>query len=314
MYESLELRQLEAFAAVMSTGSITASAQLLGRSQPGVTRQIQELEAALGFALFDRARRGVAPTERGARFHAEVERHLASLRQLHARAAHIRQDGAATLDVAAIPAFSAGLLAAAMARVAGVANMPIHLRAEGGAEVVRLVLERVSDLGLCSLPLRSPGLVVHWVAEVPCVAVLRADDPLAAQETVPLAALQGRRLITTANPYRLDRHVDAALSAAGVSRQVPFDANTSFSALGAVRAGLGVALIEPLTPAGAPLEGLVTRPIDRRLPFRYGAITAAGRPSLPAPVVTMLAALEAEMRQRIPGLTMLSPDATEILA
>nr|WP_282960456.1 aldo/keto reductase [Burkholderia cenocepacia] len=50
----MELHQLEAFSAVMSAGSVTGAGELLGRSQPAVTRQIQELEADLGYALFDR--------------------------------------------------------------------------------------------------------------------------------------------------------------------------------------------------------------------------------------------------------------------
>ena len=47
----MELRQLEAFAAVMSTGSVTAAGRVLGRSQPAVTRLVQELEAEIGYPL-----------------------------------------------------------------------------------------------------------------------------------------------------------------------------------------------------------------------------------------------------------------------
>ena len=44
----MEPRQLEAFAAVMSTGSVTGAARLLARSQPAITRLVQELEAEVG--------------------------------------------------------------------------------------------------------------------------------------------------------------------------------------------------------------------------------------------------------------------------
>ncbi len=301
MSEPLDFRQLEAFVAVVASGSITAAADLLGRSQPGVTRQIQELEASLGFRLFDRAGRSVALTERGAQFHTEAERHLVSLSHLRQRADAIRAGRTAALELAAIPAFAAGLALEAVAELTRGRPVATHLRAAGGEEVVQLVLDRVSDLGLCSLPVRSPGLDIHWVAEVPCIALLRADDPLAAAPVLALPALAGRRVITTANPYRLRRHVDEALRAAGLDRPEPLDANTSFGAMGAVRAGLGVALIEPLTPLGAPVEGLVVRPLDRHLPFRYGAITASGR-TPPDQILALIDRLRDVLADRVPGL------------
>jgi DNA-binding transcriptional LysR family regulator len=300
MDDSLDLRQLEAFAAVISAGGITAAAQLLGRSQPTITRQMQDLEAQVGFPLLDRKGRRLVLTERGGLFHAEVERHLASLQHLRSRAVGILHGDTPALEIAAIPAFAAGLLTQAVARLPDAPGIRTHLQAVGGEEVVRLVLSRIADLGLCSLPLREPGLDVHFVVEVACVAVLRADDPLAQHTTLPLHLLADRRLITTANPYRLRRHVDDALRDAGLSRRQPLDTNTSFSAMGAVRAGLGIALIEPLTPTGAPVEGLVVRAIDQHLPFRYGAVTAAGRP-VSALTLAVFAALRTVLAETVPG-------------
>lgn len=311
MNKPFDIWQLDAFCAVMTTGGVTAAAQLLGRSQPAVTRQIQELETALGFALLERSGRGVMPTERGRKFHVEVERHLAGLQRLSDRAGAIRDGSAPTLEIAAIPALAAGLVTQAIARLEGTEHIATHLRAVGGEEVVDLVLGRISDLGLCSLPLRSAGLRVHWVFEADCVAVLRTDDPLAKHDVVPLHALAGRRLITTANPYRQGRHVDEALRNAGLSRQTQLDTNTSFSAMGAVRAGLGVALIEPLTPAGAPIDGLAVRPIDVSLPFRYGAITRVG--ATPAPALQdLINVLPRVLTEKVPGLRLSEPAGDEI--
>jgi DNA-binding transcriptional LysR family regulator len=57
----MDLRQLEAFAVVMSAGSVTAAGKMLGRAQPSVTRAIQELEQELGFSLFERSGPKVTP-------------------------------------------------------------------------------------------------------------------------------------------------------------------------------------------------------------------------------------------------------------
>ena len=50
----MNLRQIEVFKAVMSTGSITNAARLLHVSQPGISRLVKHLELQLGVALFER--------------------------------------------------------------------------------------------------------------------------------------------------------------------------------------------------------------------------------------------------------------------
>ena len=81
-----EIRHLEAFSAVISAGSVTGGARLLGVSQPSVTRALQELETSLGRALFHRSGPRIAPTKLGVALHADVERLFVGLRQIRARA------------------------------------------------------------------------------------------------------------------------------------------------------------------------------------------------------------------------------------
>lgn len=313
MNQVLELHQIAAFRAVMSHGGITVAATALGRSQSVVTRHIQDLEAKVGFALFEREGRGITPTARGRLFHAEVERHLAGLERLTTIADAIRDGAPAALDIAAIPALSSGLLPQAIARMECIASIPLHLRALGGEEVTSQVREHLCDIGFCSLPVLGPDLQVHWAVEVDCVAVLRADHPLAAQARLPLEALRGQRLITTANPYRQRRHVDEALQAAGLSRGTPLDTNTSFTAMAAVRAGLGIALIEPLSPTGSPVEGLVQRPLAVRLPFRYGVVSRTGF-ALPAHLQELITHVAAVLQENVPSCKLLPVARNDVRA
>ena len=82
----MEVRDLEAFLAVMSTGSITGAARLLDRSQSQVTRLIQDLETTLGFALFERNGPRIAPTDKGIAFHEDAERFVSGIGHLRNRA------------------------------------------------------------------------------------------------------------------------------------------------------------------------------------------------------------------------------------
>jgi DNA-binding transcriptional LysR family regulator len=90
---ALNLNHLRIFRAVLDEGSITGAAAVLRISQPAVSRQLAEFEAALGTRLVDRLPRGIRPTaageilgERARRIFAEeraAEQDLGELLGLH---------------------------------------------------------------------------------------------------------------------------------------------------------------------------------------------------------------------------------------
>jgi len=174
------------------------------------------------------------------------------------------------------------------------------------------VLARSADFGISSLPLEHPGLDVHWVADAPCVVALAAGDPLASDDVVRLADLADRRIITLANPYRLRHRVDEALERAGVAPQRMIDVNASMTALTMVRAGLGVAIVEPATVVGVPLEGIVMRVLDHTIPFLFGTISPAALPMTPTVAAIIDAARAVALA--MPGCRLHESGGVEALA
>lgn len=75
---------LEAFVAVVETGSIVAASARLNLTQPGVTRRIQNLEGRLGTALLDRQSKPLKPTSAGREAYEHGRRVLRSLEDLRA--------------------------------------------------------------------------------------------------------------------------------------------------------------------------------------------------------------------------------------
>lgn len=275
----MELRQLEAFAAVMSTGSVTAAGRLLGRSQPAISRLLQELEDEIGYALFKRSGPRVTPTDQGFLLYEDVERALASLREIRSRAQDIARDAGRPLRVAATSALAVGLIPDAVRRVeARTGPGSTQILGMTPERVVHAVLTGAVQLGAASLPLEHRGLDVHWIGQAPCAVALPAGDPAAARPVVALRDLAQRRLITMANPYRLRHRLDQALTQAGSTGANLIETNSSSYALAAVRAGLGVAVLEPVTAYGAPMEGVAIRALDIDIPFYFGAISPQAKP------------------------------------
>ncbi|WKW30939.1 LysR family transcriptional regulator [Pseudomonas viridiflava] len=275
----MDLRQLEAFAAVMSAGSVTAAGKMLGRSQPSVTRVIQELEQELGFALFERSGPKVTPTHKAFMMYGEVESALLGIRNIRQRAQHIAEEENHQIKLVAISALAAGLLPAALARLPEhLKPRQIQLQSMSPENVVQAVLSKTTDLGAVSLPLEHRGLEIHWIGEAPCVAVLPDDSDLAAYDVLPMDVLARQTLITMANPYRFRRRIDKAFQAAGGELPHMLDTNTSLIAMQMARAGLGVALVDPFTAMGVPIQGVVVRPIACNIPFFFGLISAFASP------------------------------------
>ncbi len=275
----MDLRQLEAFAAVMSAGSVTAAGKMLGRSQPSVTRVIQELEQELGFALFERSGPKVTPTHKAFMMYGEVESALLGIRNIRQRAQHIAQEENHQIRLVAISALAAGLLPSALSRLPdSLRPQQIQLQSMSPENVVQAVLSKTMDLGAVSLPLEHRGLEIHWIGEAPCVAVLPANSALASHQVLSMPLLARQTLVTMANPYRFRRRIDKAFLDAGSGTPHMLDTNTSLIAMQMARAGLGIALVDPFTAMGVPVEGVVVRSIACNIPFFFGLISAFASP------------------------------------
>lgn len=64
---AVNLRHIEIFHAVMTTGNLTEAARMLHTSQPTVSRELARFEKVLGLQLFERTRGRLQPTVQGLR-------------------------------------------------------------------------------------------------------------------------------------------------------------------------------------------------------------------------------------------------------
>lgn len=70
----MNLRQLEVFYAIMQAGTVSGAARLLHVSQPNVTRVLAHTEQQLSFALFERVKGRLVPTQEAKALLPEAEK------------------------------------------------------------------------------------------------------------------------------------------------------------------------------------------------------------------------------------------------
>src|SRR3984893_13303483 len=95
----MELRHLRYFVAIGEEENYRRAAQRLNVAQTALSTQIQDLEAELGFKLFDRLPRGVQLSAAGKLFLEDARRILQQVSEAAARAARVARGQSGTLRV-----------------------------------------------------------------------------------------------------------------------------------------------------------------------------------------------------------------------
>src|ERR1700741_5504384 len=95
----MELRHLRYFVAIGEEENYRRAAQRLHVAQTALSTQIQDLEAELGFKLFDRLPRGVRLSAPGKLFLEDARRILQAVSEAAARAARVARGQTGTLRI-----------------------------------------------------------------------------------------------------------------------------------------------------------------------------------------------------------------------
>lgn len=78
----IKFQQLNAFKAVYELGTMMAASAHIHVTQPAISRLVASLEHQLGFALFQRIRGRLVPTDKGRAFYQEVGKAFLALEHL----------------------------------------------------------------------------------------------------------------------------------------------------------------------------------------------------------------------------------------
>ncbi|MFK8330746.1 LysR family transcriptional regulator [Pseudomonas sp. BJa5] len=108
---------IELFLAVLDGGSFSAAARALGRVPSAVSMAIGNLEAELGFALFERSHRETRPTALARALEPHARLIAAQLGQLQVHALELSQGLESTLSISVVPDIDHGPLLAAITRI-----------------------------------------------------------------------------------------------------------------------------------------------------------------------------------------------------
>ena len=279
MGREMNLRQVDAFRAVMDCGSMTAAARVLGISQPNVSRLVAQLEATVGFRLFERQAGRLVTTDDGNAFHAEVERSHAGLRHLEQAASDIKVFKHGRLRIVTVPALGYGFLPRAIrAFRRDHPDVTIQLQLRGSSTVIQWAAAQQCDIGIASNVAEMAGIEVEPFAIMDGVCVLPAGHPLAGVRIIRPRHLAGLDFVSLALDDDVRTQIDRVFEQHRVDRLMSLETQYSATLCTLVAEGLGVSIVNPIALRDFAHRGLLARRFEPAVVFRSYLLIPRHRP------------------------------------
>ena len=274
----MKFKEVDAFRAVMRSGSMTAAAAELHTSQPNVSRLIAQLEASTGLKLFTRAAGRLTPTEEGLAFLREVDRAFVGLGALKDAARNIRQFGRGRLRIATVPSLALTVLPLVLQKFhADHPGVTVAMDTGNTQLVADWVGRRICDLDWCPTCHQRPS-PRRGLYATSAVVVLPPGHRLAEKAFIEPTDLAGESFISMAHGDGLRAAVDAAF--VGNDRRVMhFETPYGATICQMVSLGLGVGVVNPLVARIYRHTGIHVKPFRPRVPFVSYLLLARNRPA-----------------------------------
>lgn len=239
---------LHSFCVVAREGSVTAAARKLGLSQPAVSRHLRLLEEERGAPLYVRRGQGIALTPAGRAllpYACSVSQALLRAREaLAGRAAPGRTHVHIGLSHHLTTLLTGPLLRAAKSYNDEGYLLQLHLLEGYTPELVRGLREGSLEVAyvLGSVEEAAPGCNAQQVSEEPVALMVRDDDPLSREESLPISALAGETLVVPSTASALYRLIMNALRETGTHPGRTLEVSGPAAVRSAVYDGLGIGI------------------------------------------------------------------------
>lgn len=280
----ITFRQIDAFRTVISTGSVTEAATLLGVSQPAISRLLADFETELGFALFHRQGRILIPTEEARLLVHEVRQAVSGMEHIKHAAEAIGTYGHSTLRLVTAPVFSSVMMPDMIAKFAkAFPNVALSLEIEANDDTAAWLVSHSHDFGLSTSEAGDPTLTHHVLTEQHALAVVPEGHRLAAQAQIRPEYMRGESFVSYARGSRFRHAIDAVFDGQGIVRNCLYETRTTQSICHLVARGLGVSVVAATEAQLRGDAGCVIRTFDAPLTFRAVLTWSKARPlSAPA--------------------------------
>lgn len=266
----MNFKQIEAFRAVILSGSMTAAARELNTSQPNVSRLIAQLERQIGFKLFARLSGRLLPTPEAHAFFRDVGRAFTGMDSLEKSAHAIAALGTGHLRVGTVPSMLLTLIPeAAQAFSHEFPDVSITIHTSDSTTVGQWTASGFCDIGVTSYNTGGAGVSTQTIRRMDGVCILPGDHRLARGDG-PIGPddLRGEKFLSLLEGDGTRRNIDAGFRADGPDpRVLTYSCQYAAAICTMVAKGMGVSVVHPAVAQSHLHTGLAVRPFRPQISF-----------------------------------------------
>lgn len=251
MLRRLNLRQIEAFKAVIEYGTVSRAAEMVNISQPAMSKLIAHLEEDTGLRLFDRVKGRLVLTRRGMRLYEEIDRIFVGIRQVENAVEAIRRDEQSRLLIGVMPALSGSFIQLATTRFLSLQpGVLCALQSRSSQWIADGLVTRKLDVGFTVTPIDNPYIVAEPLMAHPLVCIMPLGHPLTAKSVVTPQDLEGQAFVSFDPESFTSKRIGEVFEAHGIAPDIAMIVSISPTLCEFVAAGIGVSLVHPSAVVG----------------------------------------------------------------
>jgi DNA-binding transcriptional LysR family regulator len=269
----MRLRHIEIFHAVYSTGSITNAAKILNVSQPSVSKVLAHAEQSLGYALFERVKGKMVPSQEAERLIGHVTSVYQDIGELRRVAENLKSSDTGRIRIAVTPALGIDVVPGAIAGyLADHEETLFEIETLHYREITRALVESRIDIGVAFAPSPFPGISSTILAEPECVVLTPRDIDFGTKRAVTLKDLAGLPFIKLSKRGPLGQMLDNHLETSELKLHTVAHAETYQMAKSLVAHGAGITIVDEITGRSAGHDKLVAWRLDPAIRFQVALL------------------------------------------
>ncbi len=237
----MELKLIKYFCVVAETENVTSAAQLIGISQPYLSKKIKQLEEKLGINLFDHVGRNIRLNQYGEIYYEYAKTILETL--------DIARDRLNELHGRALTSFS--LYTNVSLYMPGLLgkfhkenpNLNLIQLSASRTKIIDTLLAEETDFAICTPPIYHQDIETQLLFKDTALALLPYQHSLNHKKSLSLSDLHNKNFIITPVGYGMRDNMDIVFASKNVYPNIVIETADSSLMPAYVRAGVGIAMI-----------------------------------------------------------------------